>query len=145
MSATSHGKGHPKRPTPLATGAVDITMQYVGPSILQLDAGKPIIVLAGKQSGCDEARVARHSQSRGRLRRRSRARFLVENGYTEHYDYALQALREIPYNKWRLYDHEDTVRFYSLRLREGGIIKSSPQKIIAQGTDWQFLNELKRD
>ena len=58
---------------------------------------------------------------------------------------ALQALREIPYNKWRLYDHEDTVRFYSLRLREGGIVKSSPQKIIAQGTDWRFLNQLKRE
>ena len=60
------------------------------------------------------------------------ARFLVDNGYTEHYDYALQALREIPYNKWRVYDHEDTVRFYSLRLREAGIVKATPQKIIAQ-------------
>jgi NitT/TauT family transport system substrate-binding protein len=73
------------------------------------------------------------------------ARFLVEKGYAEHYDYALQALREIPYNKWRQYDHEDTVRFYALRLHEGGIVKSSPQKIIAQGTDWRFLNELKRE
>jgi NitT/TauT family transport system substrate-binding protein len=73
------------------------------------------------------------------------ARFLVDNGYTEHYDYALQALREIPYNKWRQYDHEDTVRFYSLRLREAGVMKSSPQRIIAQGTDWRFLNELKRE
>jgi NitT/TauT family transport system substrate-binding protein len=73
------------------------------------------------------------------------ARFLVEKGYAEHYDYALQALREIPYNKWRQYDHEDTVRFYALRLHEGGIVKSSPQKIIGQGTDWRFLNELKRE
>jgi NitT/TauT family transport system substrate-binding protein len=73
------------------------------------------------------------------------ARFLVDNGYTENYDYALQALREIPYNKWRVYDHEDTVRFYSLRLREGGIVKSSPQKIIAQGTDWRFLDQIKRE
>jgi NitT/TauT family transport system substrate-binding protein len=24
-------------------------------------------------------------------------------------------------------------------------IKSSPQKIIADGTDWRFLNELKRE
>ena len=38
----------------VATGAVDITMQYVGPSILQLDAGKPIVVLAGIQPGCFE-------------------------------------------------------------------------------------------
>jgi NitT/TauT family transport system substrate-binding protein len=37
------------------------------------------------------------------------------------------------------------VRFYALRLREAGLIKSSPQKLIAQGTDWRFLNELKRE
>ena len=37
------------------------------------------------------------------------------------------------------------MRFYALRLREAGLIKSSPQKIIADGTDWRFLNELKRD
>jgi len=73
------------------------------------------------------------------------ARFLVDKGYTQHYDYALQALKDIPYNKWREYDHEDTVRFYSLRLHEAGMIKSSPQKILAQGTDWRFLNELKKE
>jgi len=26
-----------------------------------------------------------------------------------------------------------------------GFIRSSPQKIIAEGTDWRFLNELKRE
>jgi len=250
----------------VATGAVDITMQYVGPSIMQLDAGQPIVVLAGIQPGCFELfgteRIrsvrdlkgktvaigelagseytfissmmthvgldprkdvrwstvppseAKQLLAEGRidaflglppdpqeLRARGignvvvnsvldrpwsqyfccmvvgrrefvranpmatkralrailksadacaadparAARFLVDNGYTDHYDYALQALREIPYNKWRTYDHEDTVRFYSLRLHEGGIVKSSPQKIIAQGTDWRFLNQLKRE
>jgi NitT/TauT family transport system substrate-binding protein len=54
-------------------------------------------------------------------------------------------LNEVPYDKWREYDPEDTVRFYALRLREVGMIKSSPQKIIADGTDWRFLNELKRE
>ena len=73
------------------------------------------------------------------------ARILVDKGYTERYDYALQALKDIPYNKWREYDHEDTVRFYALRLHEAGMIKSSPQKIIAQGTDWRFLKELKKE
>jgi NitT/TauT family transport system substrate-binding protein len=73
------------------------------------------------------------------------ADFLVKKGYAERYDYALQALKEIPYNKWREYDHEDTVRFYALRLHEIGMIKSAPQKIIAQGTDWRFLNELKKE
>jgi NitT/TauT family transport system substrate-binding protein len=73
------------------------------------------------------------------------ARRLVDGGYTARYDYALQTLSELPYDKWREYDAEDTIRFYALRLREAGFIKSSPQKIIADGTDWRFLNELKRE
>jgi NitT/TauT family transport system substrate-binding protein len=250
----------------VAVGDVDITMQYVGPSIMQLDAGQPVVVLAGIQPGCFElfatervrtvrdlkgktiaigelagseytfissmmtyvgldprkdvtwstipSSEAKQLLAEGRidaflalppdpqeLRARGighvvvnsvidrpwsqyfccmvvghrefvrrnpvatkralrailkaadacaadparAARFLVDNGYAEHYDYALQALREIPYNKWRQYDHEDTVRFYALRLREAGIVKSSPQKIIAQGTDWRFLKELTRE
>jgi NitT/TauT family transport system substrate-binding protein len=72
------------------------------------------------------------------------ARMLVDGEFTPRYDYALQALQELPYDKWREYDAEDTVRFYALRLHETGFIKSSPQKIIADGTDWRFLNELKR-
>ena len=73
------------------------------------------------------------------------ARFVVDKGYTERYDYTLQAMKEIPYNKWREYDSEDSVRFFSLRLQEVGLIKSSPARIIAQGTDWRFLNELKKE
>jgi NitT/TauT family transport system substrate-binding protein len=73
------------------------------------------------------------------------ARFLVDEGYAEQYDYTLQALQEIPYNRWREYDPEDTVRFHALRLHEAGMIKTSPQKIIAQGTDWRFLSELKKE
>jgi NitT/TauT family transport system substrate-binding protein len=70
---------------------------------------------------------------------------LVDKGYTQRYDYALQALQETPYNHWREYNPEDTVRFYALRLHEVGMIKSSPQKIIAEGTDWRFLNEIKKE
>ena len=73
------------------------------------------------------------------------ARALVDKGYTARYEYALQVMKELPFGKWREYDPEDTVRFYALRLHEAGMIKSSPQKIIAQGTDWRFLNELKRE
>ena len=73
------------------------------------------------------------------------ARRLVDGGFIERYDYALQTLNEVPYNNWREYDPEDTMRFYALRLHESGLIKSSPNKIIADGTDWRFLNELKRE
>jgi NitT/TauT family transport system substrate-binding protein len=73
------------------------------------------------------------------------AQRLVDRGLTSRYDYALQTLSENGYDKWREYDAEDTIRFYALRLREAGFIKSSPQKIIADGTDWRFLEELKRE
>ena len=73
------------------------------------------------------------------------ARFIVDKGYTKNYDYALEAMQDIPYNRWREYDPEDTVRFYALRLREAGLIKGSPDEMIAKGTDWHFLNELKME
>src|SRR5437870_1043705 len=73
------------------------------------------------------------------------ARAVVEKGYPTTYDYALQTMRDVTYGKWRQYDPEDTLRFYSLRLHEAGLIKSSPQKILAQGTDWRFVNELKKE
>jgi len=73
------------------------------------------------------------------------ARRLVDNGFTDRYDDALQMLSDLPYDKWREYVAEDTVRFYALRLHEAGMMKSAPQKIIADNTDWRFLDELKRE
>ena len=73
------------------------------------------------------------------------ARFLVDKGYVERSDYAVQAMREIVYGRWREYDAGDAVRFYALRLHEAKMIKSSPQKILTQGTDWRFVNELKKE
>jgi len=73
------------------------------------------------------------------------ARLIVEGGFTERYDYALRTLTDNPYTAWREYDAEDTLRFYALRLHELGTIKSSPKQIIANGTDWRFFNELKRE
>ena len=73
------------------------------------------------------------------------ARLLVEQGYTKRYDYALQDLSEIRYDVWRDYDPEDALRFYALRLHEAGLIRSNPNQLIAEHTDWRFLNELKRE
>lgn len=72
------------------------------------------------------------------------AQLLVEQGYTKRYDHALQAIKAIPYG-WREYSAEDTLRFYALRLQEVGMLKSTPQKLLAQGTDWRFLDELKQE
>ncbi len=73
------------------------------------------------------------------------ARFLEAKGYESRYDLSLEVLRSLPYDQWRSLDPSDTLRFHALRLREVGMIKSTPQKIIAQGTDWRFLNELKKE
>ncbi len=73
------------------------------------------------------------------------ARRLVDRGFAPRYDYALQTLNDVPYDRWREYDPEDTIRYYALRLYELGMIKSTPQKIIAENTDWRFFNELKRE
>jgi len=73
------------------------------------------------------------------------AEILLDQAVEYRREYAVQALREIPFAQWRTFDAADTIRFYSLRLQEAGLIKSSPQQILANGSDWRFLNELKRE
>lgn len=73
------------------------------------------------------------------------ARLMVERGFTDRYDYTLQTLQELPYGVWRDFDPEDSVRFFALRLNEAGFTKFTPDRIIAEHTNWRFLNELKRE
>ena len=73
------------------------------------------------------------------------ARFIVDKGYITNYDYAFKTLQDLPYDTWRGYDPTDTLRFYALRLHEAGMVKSTPDELIAKGTDWRFLNELKNE
>ena len=75
----------------------------------------------------------------------SAAKQIVDGGFTERYDYALQTIEEITYDQWHEYDSEDAMRFYALRLHESGMLSNSPNALLAQGTDWRFLNELKRE
>ena len=70
---------------------------------------------------------------------------MVDRGYAASYDYTLQALNEVRYDVWRDFDPEDSLRFYALRLHEAGLIKATPEKLIAEHTDWHFLQELKRE
>src|SRR5258705_1228035 len=69
------------------------------------------------------------------------ARQIVDSGFTPSYDYALQTLKEIPYARWREYDPEDAVRFYALRLRGAGLVKSNPNKNLTDGADWGHWNQ----
>jgi len=73
------------------------------------------------------------------------AQRMVDRGFTPRHDYAVQTLADVPYNRWRHYDPEDTIRFYALRLREARMLKSNPAKIIADAADWRFLNEVRRE
>ena len=86
--------------------------------------------------------TARRPQGRRPLRANPDrvARRLVDGRFTTRYDYAVQALREIPYD-----GGENTMpRTLCDSTRCGctsRIDQVHPQKIIADGTDWRFLNE----
>lgn len=76
------------------------------------------------------------------------ARFLMDKKFNlgASYDETLQTLRDVPYTAiWRDYDPEASLLAHALLMHELGFIKKTPQQIIAQGTDWRFLNELKKE
>ncbi len=73
------------------------------------------------------------------------ARFMVDKGYTNNYDYTCDLLREMPYDVWRDYNPADSVRFYALRLKEAGLIDKTPEQILERGTDFRYLDQLKRE
>ena len=131
----------------------ELRARRIGHVVVNSAVDQPVVAVfllhAGRQPGFRASASDRHqardcapssrlstsaSPSRERVAQR-----LVEDGFTKSYDYALQTLTELPYRMWREYDPEDTLRFYALRLHEIGMIKSSPNKIIAEGTDWRFL------
>ena len=71
------------------------------------------------------------------------AQRMVEVGFSA--ECARMMLNDARYGLWRDYEPEDTVRFFSLRLHEAGMLKKTPEEVIAGFTDWRFLNELKRE
>jgi NitT/TauT family transport system substrate-binding protein len=73
------------------------------------------------------------------------ARGIVNRGVTDSYDYAFETLREMQFDAWRSYDPEDAMRFHAVRLYDVGLIKTNPNKLISEGTNWSFLRELRRE
>jgi NitT/TauT family transport system substrate-binding protein len=59
--------------------------------------------------------------------------------------YVLQTMKDIPYGRWREYNPEETIRFYALRMRDIGMMKSTPKQFIDQHTDWSYLKDLKKE
>jgi NitT/TauT family transport system substrate-binding protein len=73
------------------------------------------------------------------------ARAFLDQGFPFDPVHLRQALRDLPFGKWREYNPEETMRFYALRLREAGMVKSAPQKLIANGSDWRILDRLRKE
>ncbi|UCD67705.1 MAG: ABC transporter substrate-binding protein [Betaproteobacteria bacterium] len=73
------------------------------------------------------------------------AQFMFDRGFAQNYEYALQALKDVQYTSWRSYSAEDSVRFFALRLHDVAMVRSTPDALIANGTDWRFLDELKKE
>ncbi len=74
------------------------------------------------------------------------ARYLVDKGHSAlPYDITLDAMNGQSYAAWREFNPEDTMRFYALRLKDAGLVKSTPDELIARAADWRYLNEIKRE
>ena len=103
--------------------------------------------LCPPQSDRDQASRARHDEGHRHLRRQAGwvAQRLVDRGLTTRYNYVRQGLEDVSYRAWRDYDAEDAVRFWALRERELGMIKSSPDTIIAKGADWRFVKDVRKE
>ena len=59
-------------------------------------------------------------------------------------DDARRELQHLPYDVWRTFSPEESLRFYALRLKESGEISMDPNKLV-QTADWRFLDRLRRD
>jgi len=55
----------------------------------------------------------------------------------------LQAIKEIPYGRWREYSPEETIRFCALRLNDVGMVKTTPKEFIERYTDFSHLRSMK--
>ncbi|UCD67706.1 MAG: ABC transporter substrate-binding protein [Betaproteobacteria bacterium] len=73
------------------------------------------------------------------------AQYLVDKGFEDDYEVALEIIKSLSYSRWRTDNPVDTLRFHSLRLRDAGMIRSTPQQIIERGCNFSFLNELRKE
>ena len=59
-------------------------------------------------------------------------------------DITNEVIRDLSYD-WREFDPEETLRFFALRLGDAKLIKSTPQQIIAQGSDFAYMRRLRTE
>src|SRR5215831_7849875 len=99
--------------------AQELRAQHIGHVIVNSSADRPWLqyfccMLAGNRGFVLNNPVATKAVLRAILKAADicaaeparAARMLVDGGFTPRYDYALQTLNDVPYDKWREYDHE---------------------------------------
>ena len=136
----------------------DLRARKIGRTILDTAIDRPLsqyfcCMLAGSAEYVGKYPVATKRVMRALLKAvdlcasnpKMAARQLADEKFTDRYDYALATFIDSRYDRWREFDPEDTMRFYALRMNEVGFIKTNPNDVIARGTDWRFLDELKRE
>jgi NitT/TauT family transport system substrate-binding protein len=72
------------------------------------------------------------------------ARDVVARGLFDDESLVTETMAMCTYN-WPDVDPEETLRFFALRLAEAGLITRTPQQIIAQGTDFAYMRQLKTE
>jgi NitT/TauT family transport system substrate-binding protein len=73
------------------------------------------------------------------------AQSLVDNGFVKQYENAYNLITHLKYDAWRTIDPEHSMRFYAEQMQQISQLKTSPDQVIADGTDFTYLNELKRE
>jgi NitT/TauT family transport system substrate-binding protein len=73
------------------------------------------------------------------------AQALVDGGFVKQYENAYNMITNLKYDAWHTIDPEYSLRFYAGQLQQIGQLKTNPDQVIADGTDFSFLNELKRE
>jgi NitT/TauT family transport system substrate-binding protein len=92
------------------------------------------ILRAADEVAKDKPRAAREYVARG---------FVAAPSPSEE-DLTNEAIRDLSYD-WREIDPEDTLRFFALRLADAKLVKSTPQQIIAQGSDFAYMRQLRTE
>jgi len=55
-----------------------------------------------------------------------------------------EVIRDLSYD-WRELDPEETLRFFALRLADAKLITMTSQQIIAQGSDFAYMRQLRTE
>lgn len=72
------------------------------------------------------------------------AKKIAASGLLSSRENVLATLRDTRH-EWRDFDAADSLRFYALHMQELGLVKLTPDQVLARGTDWRFMDELQRE